>query len=361
MDIRIGDFKTTTVMRDYVNEILDNNRITEHCFVKRLEEKMAKFLGVKHAIAVTNGTLSLEMLGHYLRMSYGQLTVCVPALTFPATINAFINTGHKVILCDVKEDLTIDLDTLSKEDRLNINVIVPVHLMGYSCDMDKVLEFKTRYGWDYIIEDCAESFGSKFNNKKVGTIGDFGSFSFYVSHNIAGGELGLVVTNNDEDAKILRSIKNHGRDNSSPLEFKHDYVGSNYKITEFVAAIGLANMNNVEEILKKRFDNAIFYKEHITNNRLSPFNVTKNDSLLGYPIKVIDGNIDVICKLLNDNGIETRKMFPCLANQKAYNINNTYDVATELEQSVFYVGVHHLLSDIDKKKIVTILNSYKGE
>lgn len=358
MEIRIGDFKTTDRIRSYINEILDNGRLTEGPFTERFEEKVKGILGIDNALAVTNGTVSLQLIGQYLKMKHGKLKVCVPALTFPATLNAFLIVGHDVVLCDVGDDLLIDIGTLSEEEKESIDVIVPVHLMGYSADMESIMEAAKKYGW-IVIEDTAEAFGGEYKGRKLGTIGDFGSFSFYVSHNITGGELGLITTKDPKTAKIFNSMKKHGRDFDSPLEFRHPYVGSNYKTTEFCSAVALAHLDIADELLNKRFSTARYYYENIKNPMLEPFPVTQGFSPLGYPIRCkSEKERDMFCKRLNAEGIETRHIFPNLMNQEAYAgmLHGKYPVSDRLEKTVFYIGVHHLLKEEDKKKIVEVLN-----
>jgi dTDP-4-amino-4,6-dideoxygalactose transaminase len=353
--IRIGDFKVTKKQREIVNEILDSGRLTEGPWVAKTERLMEKFLNVKHAILTTNGTVSMQLIAHLIGK---KATVCVPALTFPATINAFLLTGNKIILCDIGEDLQIDISKLTEEQKQEIDVIVPVHLMGYVSNMDNIIQEADKYGW-IVVEDTAESFGAEYKGKKAGTIGDFGSYSFYVSHNIGCGELGMVVTNDDILAKKLRSIKNHGRV-GDPLKFLHSYPGSNYKTTEFMAGICYAQMLEANKILKKRVDNASYFFDNIKNTKLNPMPIVEGMSPLGYCFEChTEESKNEVCKILNDNGIETRDMFPCLANQIAYKGMfdvKKYPVADRLEKSIFYVGVHQYLTKSDKEKVVRILN-----
>jgi dTDP-4-amino-4,6-dideoxygalactose transaminase len=356
--IRIGEVEITQEIRDYVNQILDSGHITEGKFVKLFEEKIKNYLGVKHAITVTNGTVALQLIGEYLKIMVGPLRVCVPAMTFPATANAFILAGHQIVLCDIGEDLQINIDSLSEKQKYNIDVIVPVHLMGYSANMSRIMEEANKYGW-LVIEDTAEAFGGEHKTIKLGTMGHFGTYSFYASHNITGGELGLIVTNEDSVAEILRKMKNHGRESLNPLEFNHTYIGGNYKTTEFSAAIGLSHLNRVNELLNTRFENAKYYAEHITNPNLKPYPATNGFSPLGYPIRCTNKeHRDLVCKKLKDNNIETRTIFPCLNSQKAYQhkFGETFPVADMLEKEIFYVGVHHMITQEDRERIVKILN-----
>lgn len=361
MKIRLGDFKINEDQRKIVDDILSTTRITENKYVKLFEEETSKFLDVKHVIAVTNGTVALQLVGHYLKHKYGDdLLVCVPALTFPATLNAFHLIGLPVILCDIDESLCKNIDNLSEEQKKKIKIIVPVHLFGYSANMEKIMQEAEKYNWT-VIEDFAEAFGSVYKGKKVGGIGDFGCSSFYVSHVLQGGELGIVTTNNDKAAQIMRSMKNHGRVGSQ-LEFKHDYPGSNYKTTEFCAGLCYAQMKDADAIIKKRQNNVQKIFDGITNSKLKPYPVDMNCSYLGYPILAITQDYkNEISTHLNNKGIETRSIFPCLANQNAYKDFNIgtgkdYPVSNEIEKRGFYIGCHQFLKDSEIDEIIAALN-----
>ena len=358
--IRIGDFKPEQKYVDAVTEVIKSGRITEGPKVAELEKVMAKYLDVKNAILVTNGTIALQLVSLYLRSKEkdNELNVVVPALTFPATINAFSGSGHPVAMCDIGEDLLIDINTIDTSDKQETDIIVPVHLMGYPANMDVIMAEAKKYDWT-VIEDACEAFGAEYKGKKVGTIGHFGCFSFYVSHNITAGELGMIVTNDDEAAKVLRSMKNHGRVGNGML-FNHAHVGYNAKTTEFQAAIGLVSMKDADKTLKIRKDNCQYFFDNIKNKKLTPFPITKGLSPLGYTIGCkSEKSKNRVCKILNDEGIETRGMFPCLANQKCYSYQYQFinlPIANKMEKNLFYIGCHAYLSEEDKKKVVETLN-----
>lgn len=361
MKIRLGDIQITDEQKKIVSEILDSGNITEGKYVKLFEKEVAKFLGAKHVIAVTNGTVSMQLISHYLQYKHKRkMMVCVPATTFPATLNAFYNCGFDVMLCDVGKDLNIDLNCLSEEQKKLIDVLVPVSLLGYPPKMTQIMEEAEKYDW-YVVEDFAEAFGSSYNGKKLGTIGDFGSSSFYVSHVIQAGELGIVVTNDDEAAAIMRSMKNHGRVGSN-LEFTHDYIGSNYKVTEFVVGLCYPQILKADSIIAERQSNVLKVFNGIENPRLSPYPFSRECSYLGYPILADTPEYKKeICSYLNSHGIETRGMFPCLANQKAYDgiimeTGSCYPTSDYLEKYGFYIGVHQYLRDDEIETIIKGLN-----
>ena len=357
--IRLGDFKITDEQRQIVSDILDSTRITENKYVKLFEEETSKFLNVSNVIAVSNGTVALQLVAQYLKFYNNCNTVCIPATTFPATLNAFYVLGYNVILCDIDpETLCIDIDTLSEQDKERIDVIVPVSLLGYTPDMNKIKDSAMKYGW-IVVEDFAESFGSIYDGKKLGSIGDFGCSSFYVSHVLQGGELGIVTTNNKPVAKILRSMKNHGRVGKS-LEFNHAYIGSNFKTTEFTAGLCYSQMKNADTHIKKRQSNAEYLFENINKSQLIPFPTSKNYSHLGYPIRAKHPIMKkAVCDYLELNGVETRGMFPCLARQQAYFgmfDYNKYPNSVMIEDTCFYIPVHQYLSNENLTHIVRVIN-----
>lgn len=367
--IRLGDFKINKEQKAIIDDIVKSGRITEHKYVKMFEEAVAKFIGVKHAIAVANGTLALELVANYLRDGHNpnyKPVACIPALTFPATLNAFYNAGYEIILCDVDRDLGIDLSTLNTYQKRKIDVVIPVHILGYAANMQEVMSMAKEYDWD-VVEDFAESFGTKYDGKRVGSIGDFGISSFYVSHVIQAGELGVVTTNDDFAAAQMRSMKNHGRNLDNPMKFDHIFTGSNYKTTEFCAGLGYEQMGRADEIIAARHKNAKrIYEEVPPNEIFAPMPTFPENAHLGYPIMCKNEQIrDKVVKQLNDNGIETRHMFPCLASQPAYRDvygrPEDFPVANFLEKACFYVGVHQFLKQEEVDKIIKALNDCVSE
>ncbi|MDP2672018.1 MAG: DegT/DnrJ/EryC1/StrS family aminotransferase [Candidatus Daviesbacteria bacterium] len=363
MKINLGELKVSDQQREIINNILDSGRITEGPYSRQFEEEFAKYTGVKHCIVCTNGTAGLMLVLQVLRnLADKPMTFLVPALTFPATLNAVILTGHNAVLCDVGEDLQIDVDEKTIVEK-NIDGIIPVHLMGYPCNMDRILELKERYGL-FVIEDACESFGSSFNGKKVGSFGNCGVFSGYASHTVGVGEFGCITTDNDELATMIHSLKNHGRVGSS-LKFEHKYVGYNSKTTEFMSGMALSELRRITEIISRRQSVAKRYVDNIKNVNLFPFPFSPDCSYLGFPIKAItkDYRDKVINKLTNE-GIETREMFPCLANQEAYHLmfdqgvlNLKLPVSQDSERRCFYIPCHQYLTDKQVDNIIAVINN----
>lgn len=362
LTIRLGDFKSTSEHRKVVLDVLESGRITEGPYTKQFEELWANYIGVKHAIACANGTLGLMLVLQALKILYDKnLKFAVPATTFPATLNAVLLTGHQSVLTDVGTDMLIQLDE-EKIKEQKIDGIIPVHLLGYPCDMDKIMELKEKYGL-FILEDACESSGTTYKGRMVGSIGDAGVFSFYLGHNMGIGEGSVITTNNDKLAEVIRSIKNHGRVGSS-LEFNHQYVGTNAKTTEFMMAIACVEMKRIATTLTKRRLVAEMYYDSVTNPRLFKGEYSDDCTYLGYPfVAETQEYKQEICQKLNENGIETRGMFPCLARQPAYNMRTTREEIMAktpnsliLEERGFYIPCHQYLKPQDIEKVITILN-----
>lgn len=360
--IRLGDFKSTPEHRKVVLDVLESGRITEGPYTRMLEEDWAQYVGVKHAIACANGTLGLMLVLQALKILYDKsLKFVVPATTFPATLNAVLLTGHQSVLADVGSDMLINLDE-EKIREQKIDGIIPVHLLGYPCDMDRIMELKEKYGL-FVLEDACESSGTTYKDKMVGSIGDAGVFSMFMGHTVGVGELGIITTNNDKLVEVIRSIKNHGRIGSN-LMFNHQYVGTNAKTTEFMSAMACVEIKRLPMTVTRRRLVAGMYYDLITNPRLFKGEFSEDCTYLGYPLVADTAEYKgEICTKLNENGIETRGMFPCLATQPAYGMRNTKEEimaktpnSFTLEEKGFYIPCHQYLKPEEIEKVISVLN-----
>lgn len=375
--VKLGHMEISEDQKEMINDILNRNWITEGEYVRKFEEKVAEIIGTKYAIACTNGTVAL-MLANEAIIPRGTVRrkgeIWTSSLTFPATVNSILTTGYKARLFDVKEDMQIDENLLlnaihkieaNEHDKISEHpvAILPVHLMGYSANMTEIVKAAKRAG-AHIIEDACESFGAKHEGKRVGSFGDIGCFSFYASHTIQGGELGAVTTNDKELYEKMKSMKNHGR-TSEPLKFNHSHIGFNFKTTEFTAAIALHDLERADEILNARYEAAKYMHDRIKNEKIIKGKVSKDAVYLGYPMgidKKYHGVLqrDKVLEKLNLAGVETREMFPNIANQRAFKSlfeAKNFPVANMFEKEWFYVGSHHYLKEEQLDIVVKVINS----
>jgi perosamine synthetase len=228
---------------DYLRQVIDSNYLNEGRLAEDFEQRLAKLLAVKHAVAVTSGTAALFLSLAALGIGVGD-EVIVPDITFIATANAVTLTGAKAVLVDV-DPRTLTLDPRAAENAVTARTraIVPVHVSGRGADMAGILDVAVRHGLE-VVEDAAEALLSYQKGVALGTIGKLGCFSFSPNKTITTGQGGLVVTNDDRLAVRLRELKDQGRPvRGTGGDDVHASVGFNFKFTNLQAAVGLAQLD----------------------------------------------------------------------------------------------------------------------
>ncbi len=296
--------------KKYVNECLDSTWISSKGkFVNEFENSFAKFVGTSHATAVCNGTVALHLAMEALGLGEGD-EVIAPTLTYIASVNSIKYTGATPIFVDSLVDTwQMDPEDVISKITPSTKAILCVHLYGHPCDM-KALVNIAKDNQIFLIEDCAEALGSEYDGRHVGTFGDVSTFSFYGNKTITTGEGGMVVTN---DATLHdRLVHMKGQGLAMYREYWHDVVGYNYRMTNICAAIGLAQLERIEETLKKKKQISNWYKEGLWN---SGFNLHMESANVVHSYWMCTVLIpesmdrDALKAYLVDNGIETRPMF----------------------------------------------------
>ena len=230
-------------------------------YLKEFEDKFAQRFGVKHAITTTNGTASLHLSIASLNIGKGD-EVILPAHTMMASANAIVYTGATPVLVDVERDSwNMDVGKIEKKITKRTKAIMPVHIYGLPVDMDPVIKLAKKHNL-FIVEDAAESTGAEYKGRLTGTLGDFGCFSFYANKIITTGEGGIVLTNNDKLANHARLLKDMAH--SPKKRFLHEEIGFNYRMTNMQAALGLAQLEELDKFLEIKIWMANLY-----NNLLS--------------------------------------------------------------------------------------------
>jgi len=228
--------------------------------VERFEREAAGSLGVEHAIGVSSGTDALLLALMALGIGEGDEVLC-PAFTFFASAGSIVRTGAKPVFVDV-EETTFNIDVAAAARRItpDTRAIMPVHLYGRAVDMRPVMDLAERHELA-VVEDAAQAFGARVNGRGVGTIGDFGAFSFYPTKNLGAlGDAGLLVTNNDELADRARCLRVHGaRD-----RYYHEYVGGNFRLDALHAALLAVKLGQLPSYSRQRRENARRYRERLS-------------------------------------------------------------------------------------------------
>jgi perosamine synthetase len=253
---------------DGIREVLESGWLTMGPKTIKFEEAFANYIGSKYGIASDSCTSALYLALHGLGIDAGS-SVVVPVNTFVATANVVRWLGAEVLFCDVGEDGELDVAKLANilEENDKIKCVIPVHLYGFSCNMKQIGRLVKKREVK-MVEDCAQSVGASFGDKKVGSFGDAGCFSFYATKNITTGEGGMLVTSSDEVKDRALLTRNHGQDKTPKEKFAHwryDVVelGFNFRMSEIEAVIGLKQMEKLDLIIESRRAIAKRYKEEL--------------------------------------------------------------------------------------------------
>ena len=248
--------------KEYVLQVLESGWLVEGKFARTLESKFSEFVGAKHTITVSNGTTGLHLALEALDIPPGA-EVITTAFTFIASSNSVLFVGGVPVFADVnRSTYNLDPDSVRKMITPKTKAILVVHIFGLPADMKAFKEIAEEHDL-LLIEDCAQAHGAKINGQHVGTFGDVGIFSLYATKNLIAGEGGLIVTNNDELADKLNSIKNHGRGKEGG--YYHYRVGYNFRMTDMQAALALAQLERLPEFLKIRERNHKIIREELSD------------------------------------------------------------------------------------------------
>lgn len=379
MKIPFGTISITKESKNLINEILDSGRVSSGKYVREFEERFAKLVGVKEAVAVSSGTdadtLALSVL-HDFGAKRGD-EIILPALSFVATGNAVLHAGFKPVFVDIeRETLNINPKEIEKVITKKTKAIFPVHLMGKPAEMDSICQIAKKYNL-YVIEDAAEAHGARYKGRNVGTLGNIGAFSLYVAHMISTGEGGIIVTDREDFAEILRSLRTHGRackckvctlnisSGYCPKRFQHgedirflfERIGYSSKMNELEAAVGLGNLNIFNEILEKRRKNLIYLKNKF--EKFKPYLTTikeEKEEQIGphaFPIIIQEGapfKRSQLVDYLEKNEIETRHLFSSMPTQcqgfsfLGYKLGD-FPKAEYIGNNGLHIGVHQDLNE----------------
>jgi len=296
--------------KKYLNECIDTNWLTETGrFVGDFEDTFKKFVGVKYATVVNNGTLALHL--GLLALGVGPRDeVIVPAFTYVASANAITYTGAKPVFVDC-EPHSWQIDPMDVRNKITTKTkaIMPVHIYGHPANMDELRAIANEHNL-LIIEDCAEAFGCYYNGKHAGTFGDVGVFSFYGNKTITTGEGGMLVTN--EKTLLDRALHFKDQGLAKWRQYWHDVVGYNYRMTNLQAAVGLAQIENASEILEDKKNITNWYMEYLKDSPLSFQKIMPNVIHSNWMITILAENTEVrdeLREFLKKNEIETRPTF----------------------------------------------------
>lgn len=302
-------------------------------YITEFEKRFAEFVGTKYALTTSNGTTALHLALVSLGIKEGD-EVIVPDLTFVATANAVTYTGAKPVFADVDpETWCIDPEDVKKKITSKTKAIIPVHLYGHPADMDAINEIAKEYGL-FVIEDAAEAHGAEYKGKKVGSLGTCGVFSFYGNKIITTGEGGMITTDNEELYEKAKYLRDHAM--SKEKRYWHTEIGYNYRMTNLQAALGLAQLERINELIEKKRKIFQWYKEYLQEVNCITLNPEKEWAknvfwmvciVLGDDVKI---SRDKLTEKLKEKGIDTRPFFYPMSELPMYGEKSQNKVAKYL-------------------------------
>ncbi len=290
-------------------------------YISLFEESFAKYCGVKHGIAVCNGTVALHLSLVTLGINEGD-EVIIPNFTMIASAFAVCYTGATPVFVDAeKETWNIDSSKIEEKITKRTKAIMPVHIYGHPCDMTPILNIAKKYHLK-VIEDAAEVHGATYKGQKCGSIGDIAAFSFFSNKIATTGEGGMVVTNDDALAEKCRYFKNLCFPLTGQRTYTHDDIGFNYRMSNLHAAVGFAQVERIEEYVDIRRKHNAIYKEVLGDISGITFQPEKTWAKNVYWMNgiVVEKNKfgmsrDELMKKLREKGIDSRLFFSGMHRQ----------------------------------------------
>ena len=364
----------------YVKDCLDTGWVSSAGkYVNEFEEAIQNYTGVKYAIACMNGTAGLQVSLNLAGVSSNDIVIA-PNLTFVATLNAISYSGAEIALIDVCEDswqMDIDLlqnwlekNTITKYVNENpitteitsgkkIGAIMPVYVLGGFIDIDKLVEISSNYGIP-LIEDSTEALGSFKNGKHAGTYGLTGVLSFNGNKIISTGGGGMILTNDTDIANRAKHITTTAK--TDPLDYFHDEVGYNYRLVNVLAAIGVAQMENFESILKRKKEIDALYRTELQGIgdikfQENDINSDPNCWLFTFRTK----KMRALLNHLNSNKIQSRPFWTPMNNLPMYKdliYINDNDISNKIFKECISIPSSSNLTILDQQKVISEIKKF---
>lgn len=303
-------------------------------FVKKFEKRFANFCGVKYASTVANGTAALHVALLAAGIKAGD-EVIVPNMTFVSTANAVVFCNAKPVFVDVdKHTWNIDPEKIDEKITKRTKAMIPVHLYGCPAEMKAINKLAKEHGL-FVLEDAAEAHGAEYRGKKAGALADAAAFSFYGNKIITTGEGGMVTSNNRRFIERVNLLKDQGK--SKKRKFYHTALGYNYRMTNLQAAFGLAQLEGIKKLLKRKHEIAKHYFDLLSGIDGIHFQEVpkKAKSSYWFISLVLEKPFPKAAKVaekLAKEGIETRPFFTPLTNLPFYKSRERFPVSEYLHK-----------------------------
>jgi len=317
-------------------------------YIKQFETSFSDFVDCKYGVSTSNGTVAIQLALTALNIGEGD-EVIVPNITFAATINAVLHCGAIPVLAEVEEEFwTIDPESIKNNLTKKTKAIIPVHIYGQICNMDAICQIADQHGI-HIVEDCAEAHGGMYSDKKVGSYGVISTFSFFGNKIITTGEGGMCTTNSDFYYQKMLLLRDHGM--SPKKKYWHDIVGFNFRMTNLQAAIGCAQLEKIDDILKRNSIIESRYKEILKEQNIQwQSDKDPKRKRVVWIVTGMSNKRDLIIERGVKHGIDVRRFFYPLCEMDIYNrySKGNYLISSKLSEYGFSLPTHN---DVDFDKI----------
>ncbi len=366
-----------------VKQVLESGQFLQGQFVESFEQKWADYVGTEHAVAVSNGTVAIQLTLNALGLEPGD-EVIVPSLTFGSTATAVVHQGGVPVFADIDRD-TYTLDVEDAEHRISdrTRALLPVHLYGHPAEMDELLALAEEYNLD-VIEDAAQAHGARYKGTTVGSLGDAACFSFYATKNITTGEGGIVTTDDAELAERLRLLRSHGMTTRDD----HEVLGYNYRMSELNGAIGDAQVERLPEFNARRTEISERLRDELADVEwLRPATIREyvDHAYFWVPFEVQTERIGMsgqgVWQALKEDGVETRHRytkplyeqqvfqshdgfnseFPWTENEHDHRYDESLPVVETVAGRVIGLPNHPNLTDDEIERVVETVRNFADE
>lgn len=332
--------------------------VMEFTKTAEFEKMIAKFTGSRYCVVTTSGTVSLIMALLALGLSRDD-EVLIPDLTMIATANAASLLGIKPILVDVTpQTLCLDLQSAQKRLTAKTKAMIYVPLNGRSGDMNKVVKFCQKHGL-YLIEDAAQAFSSCWQGKQLGTFGSVGTFSFSVPKIITTGQGGALITNQIKLYQKIRRLKDFGRDRGG-IDI-HKNWGWNFKFTDIQAVIGIEQLKKINQRIKRKKEIYRLYQQALSDIKEIEFISTDLSQTTPWMVDIYISNPRELLKYLQQQGVGTRRIYPCVSSQKIYRqefIKDKFPVSKKYASRGLWLPSSITLTDRQIKLVSKFIHRY---
>lgn len=352
-----------------LKEVFLNGKFVSGKNVDLFEKNFAKYVNTKYACAVNSGTAALHTALKCLNLKKND-QVIVPSISFMSTATAVLQNGNIPVFCDVNiDDYCLDPQDLERKINKKTKAIIVVHFAGNVCEMNPILKIAKKNKIK-IIEDCAQSHGSKYKNKKVGNFGDISCFSFYATKHMTTGEGGILCFQNKKYNLIAKKFRNHGLKNRD----EHEILGFNYRMNEIAGIMGNVQLKSLDKINKKRIDNSIKIINELNKIKQNwfqtqPIKPNTLHTFFWLPIRITNPKIKLhnVIKYFSKNNVELRHRYkyPLYKHPLFKKIKNNIQNYSKLylknsevlAGNIFGLPNHHKLSKIEILKIVKLMKN----